>query len=134
MGVYKRKQKHGTFWRYDKVVKGVRLSSAYLYRSKAEAEEAEREAIQNFLHPKPEEPEKTNMAFWQLCEKRLDWLQNHRGKRHYQQNKWIFHRMVKRWGDLPADGLTPEMVTEFLEERAGELAESGKDKYSLNAT
>ncbi len=133
MGVYKRKQKHGTFWRYDKMVNGVRLSSAYLYPSKAKAEEAEREAIQNFLHPKPKEPEKTDMAFWQLCEKRLDWLQNHRGKRHYQQNKWICRRMVGHWGDLPADKLTTDMVIELLEEWAAELAETGKDKYSLNA-
>jgi len=133
MGVYRRKKKHGTFWRYDKIINSTRLVSPAIYRTKAEAEKAEREAIQNALNPRQEQG-KTGMAFVELCESRLDWLQNHRGKRHYQQNKWIFQRLVGKWGALPADQLTIEMVIEFLEEWAQDLMEAGKDRYALNAT
>jgi integrase len=133
MGIYKRKQKHGAFWRFDKMVKGVRLSSPYIYRSKAEAERAEWETIQKLLHPEPEEPKKIDLDFVGLCEKRLEWLQNHRGDWHFRQNKWVLQRLVKKWGNLPAEDLTTEMIEEAMEDWAQELMESGKDRYILNA-
>ncbi len=45
---------------------------------------------------------------------RLDWLQNHRGERHYKDTLYIARRWIKQWKDLAVAEISPLMIETYL--------------------
>jgi integrase len=54
------------------------------------------------------------MDFLELVNQRLDWLQDHRGERHYKDTLYIARKWVTKWGDLTVAEITPTIIEDHL--------------------
>lgn len=118
-------------WRYDFTLKGIRYTEAG-FKTKREAKQAE--ALKREKLSKPPEPismqtTPTDMAFLDLVNKRLDYIQIYNSERHYIDQVSMSKKWIKQWGRLQCSEITMDMIQRFLFKRAKET--SG---YTANKT
>lgn len=114
MSVYSRK---GRGWKYDFTLAGQRYTSK-CYKTKGEARQAEARKREEIQNPQPEnqalEQTQTDMAFLELVNRRLDFVQTYNSKRHYQDYCYYARRWTKRWKTLTCGQITRDMVEAFI--------------------
>ena len=120
----------GRGWKYSFVLNGIRHQGNY-YKTKRRAQKAEaarREELENppLAVGSPETP--TDMAFLELVNRRLDFLQAYRSESHYRETKYMAKRWAKLWGDLNC----AEMSTDLLEMHVLRRGKRGKTPYTAN--
>jgi integrase len=116
MSVYSVK---GRGWRYDFTLEGTRHTKGW-FKTKKAAQKAEierREAILNPPAPIPAEKTPTDMAFLDLVNRRLDYVQAYNSESHYRDTKYHGNRWVRQWNGLMSGDITTEMVELFLKNR-----------------
>ncbi len=115
MSVYSTK---GKGWRYDFKLNGRRYTGAW-FKTKRKATESEEERRKEVL--KPEEVESqtpTDMAFLELVNHRLDFVQAFRSDHYYQDTCCMARRWVVEWDGRLCGEFTQEMIESFLMKRA----------------
>ena len=127
MSVYLEK---GRGWKYNFVLKGERYQSSYCKtkRQAQKAEAAKREELENPKDLKEGTVIPTGMAFLELVNRRLDFLQAYRSKSHYQETIYMAKRWVRLWGDLNCE----ELSTELIEMHVLRRSKRGKTPYTAN--
>lgn len=116
MSVYFIKKKG---WRYDFTRKGIRYTESG-FKTKKEARQAEakeREVLDKPKTQKDTQTIQTDMAFLELVNKRLDYMQAYNSKRHYQDYIYFARRWIKQWGKLDCAQVSLEMIEKFLLKR-----------------
>ena len=139
MSIEKRQTKSGTIYRFDKTINRVRLKSRYIYTSKKAALEAELKTAAEFLnhgrimiHTESDRKQKTVM---ELLNERLDYLFEHKSKKHANETKNVFKTVLKyapKWKDMPISAITLEMVREMAESWRKDLEFRGKTAGMVN--
>ncbi|WP_319526157.1 tyrosine-type recombinase/integrase [uncultured Desulfosarcina sp.] len=132
MGCYKRKIKRGTFWRYVGSYRNVQYSSKAIYKTKRDAEKAERIRIDeiegDLNNPRP------SVSFYELCQQRLDYLEATKSVSYYQDNQRTFKKLIALWGkDTDISEISRPMVHKYLLSESVRLREAGKDNFEVNA-
>jgi len=97
MSVYSVKSKG---WRYDFTQKGIRHTEAW-FKTKKEAKEAEARKRQELKNPPAQaEPEMipTDMAFLDLVNKRLDFIQAYKSQKYYVDHIYTTRKLVRNGG------------------------------------
>ena len=102
------------WWEYYFRYKKRPYTQAGFKRKKdALAKEAERR--EELKNPKPKtEPEETDMAFLTLCNRRLDYLQAYKSKRHYTDTLYLTRRWIKQWPKKTVHQITVSQVQTYL--------------------
>lgn len=117
MSVYLAK---GKGWRYDFTLKGTRYTESW-FKTKAQAKQAEFKKREEVLNPR-QEPEATkaptDMGFLELVNSRLDVLKEYKTQSYYNDNLYLFRRLVSRWKNLSCSEITNSMVQKYILERA----------------
>ncbi|WP_299983177.1 tyrosine-type recombinase/integrase [Desulfobacula sp.] len=116
MSIYFIKQKG---WRYDFTRKGIRYTESG-FKTKKEARQAEakeREVLSKPKIQKDTQTIQTDMAFLELVNKRLDYMQAYNSERHYQDHIYLARRWIKQWGKLHCSQVSIEMIEKFLLKR-----------------
>ncbi|MDD9303976.1 MAG: site-specific integrase [Desulfobacter sp.] len=134
MSVYLR-QKKG--WRYDFTRKGIRFTESG-FKTKREAKQAEaqkREKLDSPIIQKDGQTIPTDMAFLDLVNKRLDYMQAYNSQRHYQDHTYLARRWVKQWGKFHCSQISLEMVEHYLLKRKRSTSgiTANKDLRNLRA-
>ena len=116
MSVYSVKDKG---WRYDFTQKGIRHTEAWFTTKKA-AKEAEAKRRQELKNPTPVEVETipTGMAFLDLVNKRLDFVQAYKSQKYYVDHIYTTRKLVKEWRNLMSGEITLQMVQAYLIKRS----------------
>ena len=125
MSVYLRK---GRGWMYDFVLRGERYTSRY-YKTKAKARRAEAARREELLNPKPAqstETTPTDMAFLELVNRRLDFIQAYRTSKYYKDYLRLSKAWVKSWGALKCLEIPRESVKRRI------LQKARKYRYAAN--
>jgi len=120
----------GKGWRYDFVLNGTRYSEAG-FKTKREARQAEskrREEIKNPVQPSEKVMTQTDMAFFDLVNKRLDYIKAYGSERYYTDHFYMVKRWVKRWGKLNCSDLTTDKIQAFLFQRARAVSNNTENK------
>lgn len=110
--------------------RGQRYWSEARFRTEAQAKRAEREELDR-LDEQLDNPQ-TDISFFDLCQRRLDYLKAATTSHYYHQNAQTFRRALALWRDLPASQITKQMAQDFLVERANDLLEDGHDMHGVN--
>ena len=120
MSVYSVK---GKGWRYDFTQKGTRHTEAW-FKTKKEAKEAEARKRQELKNPPPVETEAektetipTDMAFLDLVNKRLDYVQAYKSHRYYVDHIYTARKLVSLAG-IRCGEITLRMVQAYLIKRS----------------
>lgn len=122
---------------YDKLVRGQRLFSPFLYRNEAEAREAELKAAAAFLEqgrisiPRPQKLETISELYagW------IRWLANHRSLRHARDMQGLMARALAIRPDMAARAaasLSVEGAETWAEAWAADLVDRGKGRGEVN--
>jgi integrase len=116
MSVYSVK---GKGWRYDFTQKGTRHTEAW-FKTKKEAKEAEARKRQELKNPPPVEVETTptGMAFLDLVNKRLDFVQAYKSQKYYVDHIYTTRKLVREWPNLMSGEITLQMVQAYLIKRS----------------
>ena len=114
MSVYSVKAKG---WRYDFTLKGQRHTAAW-FKTKSEAKQAEARKKEELKNPPTVAETPTDMAFWDLLNKRLDYVQAYKSDRYYADYVSLGRRLVKEWQGYTCSQITQSMVQDFLIRRA----------------
>jgi hypothetical protein len=61
-----------------------------------------------------------DMSFLELVNLRLDFIRAYKTASYYNDNRYLFKRVVKRWGRLEAGKITSAMVLQYILSRAKE--------------
>ena len=120
----------GKGWRYDFILNGTRYSEAG-FKTKREARQAEskrREEIKNPVQPTEKVMTQTDMAFFDLVNKRLDYIKAYGSERYYTDHFYMVKRWVKRWGKLNCSDLTTDKIQAFLFQRARAVSNNTGNK------
>ncbi len=124
----------GKGWRYEFVMKGERYTKAW-FKTKTEAKQAEAKKREELKNPKPVQEKPIDMAFFDLVNLRLNYVESHNSAEHYRSYLYLGRRWVKKWGELMCSEITPKMVERHLEERLIISAyTANKDLRYLRAT
>ncbi len=123
----------GKGFRYDFTLKGERYTEAWFKTKKAAqaAEAKRREEIENPIaemeveEQPPKEPvapateeTKTGITFLELVNMRLDFISVYKTPSYYNDNRYLFKRLVRRWGQMSVDEITSMDVQKFILERS----------------
>ncbi len=84
------------------------------FKRKKDALEAEGERRKEVKNPPKPKAEETDMAFLTLLNRRLDYLQAYRTKKHYDDNVYMAKRWAKQWKDLTITQVAPELISTYL--------------------
>lgn len=122
MSVYSVK---GKGWRYDFTQNGIRYTEAW-FKTKKEAKEAEARKREELKNPPPEmgsaksgvETTPTDMAFLDLVNKRLDYVQAYKSQKYYVDHIYTTRKLVREWRDLRCGEITLQMVQAYLIKRS----------------
>jgi integrase len=117
MSVYSVK---GKGWRYDFTQKGTRYTEAW-FTTKKEAKEAEARKRQELKNPAPAaemETTPTDMAFLDLVNKRLDFIQAYKSQKYYVDHIYATRKLVREWRNLRSGEITLQMVQAYLIKRS----------------
>ncbi len=118
MSVYFEK---GRGWRYDFVMDKRRYRSQ-IFNTKQEARQAEARRREDIAEAR-REPPMTDMAFFELVNRRLDHVKAYNSQGYYQDHVYKARMWVKLWGGVMCGDITRDMVERFLLERRGSSAE-----------
>jgi integrase len=110
MSVYFQKSV-GTYM-YDFQYKKVRYTESG-YPTKKEAAEAEADQ-KKWLKSQVNGHARTGMDFLDLVNYRLDWLEEHRSERHYNDTKYMAKRWVAEWGTLKVSEISLQHIETYL--------------------
>lgn len=131
MSVYSVK---GRGWRFNFYLNKTRHTSSNFYPTKKEARQAEakrREAIKN----QKISTIQTDMAFWELSNKRLDHVKAYNSKRHYDDYVCMARRWVSEWKGWMCSQITQAGIQHFILKRAQVSSyTANKDLRYLRAT
>lgn len=124
------------YWRYLFEVNKIKFySPAPGFKTKKEAQKARslhRDAIKN---PPPPEPSRTDITFFDLVTKRLDYVQVYFVTRHYADYRYMARRWVRLWGKMMCSDITQEQIQQFIIKRGKSAAGTGnKEIVYLRAT
>jgi integrase len=124
-------------WRYDFILNGIRYTEAG-FKTKRRAKHAEANRREELKHPKPQTEETatpTAMAFLDLVNTRLDYVQAYHSKRYYTDLVYMARRWVKQWGKRTVTEITPAMIQGFLIKRSRQVSAhtANKDLRMLRA-
>ena len=123
MSVYSVK---GKGWRYDFTLKGVRYTEAW-FKTKKAALKAEAKQKEVILDPSLKieaksvsqtNPIKTDMAFLDLVNKRLDHVKSYNSASHYRDVTYHSRRWIKKWNGLRCTDIRTDMVETYVMERS----------------
>ena len=103
----------GKGWRYDFTLKGQRYTEAW-FKTKKEAIQAEGKKREELNAPQIVQETMTDMDFFELVSRRLDYLQAYNSAKHYGDCRYMAKRWVKSWSGLPCSGITGDMVQQFI--------------------
>lgn len=103
----------GKGWRYDFILKGTRYTETW-FKTKKEAQRAEAKKKEELSNPPPILETKTDMAFLELVNVRLDYVKAYNSDRHYHEYLYMARRWTKNWGKLLCKELTTEMIEKFI--------------------
>ena len=121
-------------WRYNFYLHKIRHTSSGFYPTKKEARQAEskrREAIRN----QKTSITQTDMAFWELLNKRLDHVKAYNSNRHYEDYVCMAKRWALEWGDRMCSRITQADIQHFILRRSQVSAyTANKDLRYLRAT
>jgi integrase len=84
----------------------------------AEARQAEAEKREELKNPVPVVETPTDMAFLELVNQRLDYVQAYKSEKYYADYQGICKRLVKEWQRLSCAEITKAMVQKYLLSRA----------------
>lgn len=126
--------KPGRGWRFDFTLDGRRHTHGW-YRTKAEARQAEAKTREELLHPPPVAETPTGMAFLELINLRLDYVQAYKCRTYYQEHVYLARRLEKLWKGMNCEDLTTRMVQAYLLQRGKVSAlTANKELRYLRAT
>ena len=114
MSVYSVK---GKGWRYDFTLKGERHTEAW-FKTKKEAVQAEAKRREELNKAKPAEENPTDMAFLDLLNSRLDFVKAYKTESYYNDNRYLFQRLTKKWGKLKVREISTTTVQQYILDRA----------------
>jgi integrase len=109
--------KKGKGWRFDFTLQGKRHTSR-LFKTMAEARQAEAEKREELKNPTPVVESPTDMAFLELINQRLDYVQAYKSEKYYSDYRGICKRIVKEWQGRSCAEITKAMVQKYLLSRA----------------
>jgi integrase len=123
----------GKGWRYDFTLKGERYTETW-FKTKREGQQAEAKRREELKNPKQEregeeqvvnEPTSTEAAetqtgitFLELVNLRLDFISAYKTPSYYKDNRYLFKRLVRRWGQLRVDEINSMVIQKYILERA----------------
>jgi integrase len=110
MSVYFNK---GKGWRYDFTLKGKRHTLTW-FKTKVEARQAEARKREELENPPPAVTTPTDMAFLELVNLRLDYVQAYKCKSYYLEHVYLAKKLAKMWRDLNCGDITSQMVQGYL--------------------
>lgn len=115
MSVYSVK---GRGWRYDFTLRGERHTEAW-FKTKKEAVQAEAKRKEELNEPKPAAEEiPIDMVFLDLLNLRLDFVKAYKTRSYFDDNRYLFQRLSKKWGKLKVCEIATGMVQTFILNRA----------------
>ena len=109
----------GRGWRYDFTLNGQRYTETW-FKTKREALQAEAQRREELKNPPPANETPTDMVFLELVSLRLDFIRAYKTASYYNDNRYLFKRLVKRWDGLEAGKITSAMVLQYILSRAKE--------------
>jgi integrase len=132
MGQYRRKIKKGERWYYSGQYLGQKYFSKVIYLTKQEAKKAERAHIdgidERMRRPKPE------TTLFELCEARLDFIEQNKSNFYYVENKRFFKKIIDHCGSNRAVGdITRKEINELLAIEAKRLKVEKKSNHKINS-
>ena len=131
MGAYFDK---GKGWRVDFQLNGKRHTLTW-FKTKAEARQAEAKTREELLNPPPVVETPTDMAFLELVNRRLDYVQAYKCRSYYVEHVYLAKRLVRSGRISTAVDITTRMVQDFLIQRGKDSAfAANKDLRYLRAT
>ncbi len=109
----------GKGWRYDFTLKGQRYTKGW-YKTKAAARQAAERKREELKNPPAAEPARTptDMAFLELLNRRLDYVQAYKSKKYYYDYLGLAKRLAKEWRGLKSAEITKAMLQKYLLKRA----------------
>lgn len=139
MSIEKLRTKDGILYRFDKMIRGVRIKSPYVFPSKRKALEAQAEAVTEYLrtgqiwiHSTSPDTQKT---FLELLNERVAWLYENRSRVHARYTENLFRLALKfaqDWADKPLNTITIDMVRLWALRWKKDLQRRGKTAKSVN--
>lgn len=60
----------------------------------------------------------TGITFLELVELRLDFISVYKTPAYYKDNRYLFKRLVRKWGQMKADGISEMVIQKYVLERA----------------
>lgn len=114
MSVYSVK---GKGWRYDFTHRGIRYTETW-FKTKRAAKQAEARKREEVRNPKPEQQKPTDMAFLDLVNKRLDYVENYDSFNHYRVMRYHARRWITEWQDLMCSDISNEMIETYVMNRS----------------
>ncbi|MFA4902820.1 MAG: tyrosine-type recombinase/integrase [Desulfobaccales bacterium] len=113
--------KKGKGWRYDFTQQGTRHTEAW-FKTKKEAKEAEAKKREELKNPPATVETPTDMAFLDLLNLRLDYVQAYKCKSYYLEHIYLAKKLLKNWQDLNCGDITTQMVQAYLIHRGKDSA------------
>ncbi len=105
------------WWRYDFVLKKIRCTQDG-FKTKTLAKRAEAKRKEEINNPKTETEIQTGITFFELLNKRLDFLKAYKTERYYTDTIYLAKRWVKEWKGLNCSDITTDMVQTYLIKRS----------------
>jgi len=131
MSTYSQK---GKGWRYHFILEGTRHTKAW-FKTKREAKEAEMQRREEIKNPKPEREIPIDMAFLELVNKRLDYVEAYNSATHYRDYRCMAKKWIKEWGNMSCSQVSQERIQQFILERNKVSAyTANKNLRALRAT
>ncbi|MEW6186717.1 MAG: tyrosine-type recombinase/integrase [Thermodesulfobacteriota bacterium] len=137
MPVEKKKLKAGTRWRFDKQIRGRRITSPYIYLTKYEAQRAETEQLSHFfangtlasplLSP--------TLTVDEFLSQRIAWIHDHRSPRYARETQGLFRRGLVHapdWHQMPPRAITADQVQGWTDKWAADLLARGRTRDEVN--
>lgn len=90
-----------------------------LVQNQSEARQAEARKREELKNPPPVVETPTDMPFWELVNRRLDYVRAYKSKIYYEGNLYMGRRLVREGKELRASEITRARVQEYLIKRGG---------------
>lgn len=119
-------EKIGKKWRYLFRHEGKPIRSRLIYRTKTDAKEAEAEHRRKLKNEKPV----TDMTFFELCERAIDfWEEAQQSKDWIRTKKYMIRRDLQDWMHLKWDEITRNMIREKMQMWRKRASSETANKY-----
>lgn len=109
----------GKGWRYDFTLKGQRYTETW-FKTKKEAVQAEAKRREELKNPEPVPETPTDISFLDLVNLRLDFIQAYKTPSYYDDNRYLFKRLVRKWDGMKACQVTSMEIQKYMLDRGKE--------------